>query len=77
MQISINKSAMMSECRTYLVYHIDKGLCVVPEAMDRVTSILTRDDRLDQGGEFIQGERASDQTSTDWSEVEKQERIWE
>ena len=47
----------------YLVYHIDEGLYVVPnKATDRVTLILTREDRLNQGGEFVRSESASDQT---------------
>lgn len=54
---------MMSSCGTCLVYYIDEGLCIVPkEAVDRVTPILTREDRLDQGREFRQNKRASDQT---------------
>jgi hypothetical protein len=45
---------VMSECRTHLVYHIDKGLRVIPEeATDRITRILTRENGLDQGGELI------------------------
>ena len=55
----------MNGCGTRLVYHIDEGLCVVPEeAMDHVILILAGDDRLGKGGEFIQSERASDQTLT-------------
>ena len=59
------------------VYDIDKGLCIIPnEAMDRVTLILTGEDRFDQGGEFMQSERASDQTSTGCSVgVEEEERV--
>ena len=62
------------------IYHIDKGLCVVPkEVVDRVTLVFTREDRLDQGGKFMRSERASDQTSTGWSvEVKgEEERIGE
>ena len=52
----------------YLVYNIDKGLCVVArEATDCVTLILTGEDRLDQGGELMWSERAPDQTFTGWS----------
>ena len=48
------------------VYHIDKGLCVIPnEAMDHITLILAGEDRLNQGWKVIQSELASDQTSTD------------
>jgi hypothetical protein len=44
----------MNRCGTRLVYHIDEGLCVVPEeATDRVILILARDDRLNEGGKFI------------------------
>ena len=54
----------MSECRTCLVYHIGKGLSVIPtEAMDNVTLILTREDSLDKEGEVAGIERASDQKS--------------
>jgi len=61
-------SISVSQYGTCLVYHVDKGLCVVPkEGTDRVTLVLTREDRLDQGGEFVQGKCASDQTSTGWS----------
>ena len=51
----------MSEYRVHLVYHVDKGLRVVPtEAADRLTLALTREDRLNQGGEFVRRERAPD-----------------
>jgi len=60
---------------TYLIYHIDKGLRVVPEeATDRVTPILVQEYCLDQGGEFVQSECASDQTFATWvlkSEIKK------
>ena len=53
MSATINGFAM-SECRTCLVYHIDKRLCVVPnEAADRITCTPTRENRLDQGGELM------------------------
>jgi len=59
---------MMDGCETCLVYRVDESLCVVPkEATDCVTFIFTREDRLDQGGEFMRIEHASDQTSTGWS----------
>jgi len=49
---------------TCLINHIDNGLHVVTkEATDGVTLILTREDNFDQGGEFIQSECASEQTS--------------
>ena len=65
----------MSKRRTCLVYHIDKYLCVFPnEAMDCVTHIVAQENGLDQGGELMQSERASDQTSTGWRVgVEKEE----
>jgi len=48
----------MNACKTCLVNHVNKGLCVVPkEATDRVT---TREDHPDQGGEFMQSEIAPD-----------------
>jgi len=77
--ILINRSAVVRKYRTCLVYHIDKGLCVVPEeATDHVTPILAQEYCLDQGGEFVQSERASDQTFTAWSsEVRKHESIGE
>ena len=60
---------------THLVHHIDKGLHVVPkEAANCVTLILTRENHLNQGGEFMRSERASDQTPAGWNigvEVEK------
>jgi len=56
---------VVSECKTYLVHHIDKDLCIIPaEATDYVTLILARENHLNQGWEFIQGEQASDQTFT-------------
>ena len=52
---------MVRKCGTCLVYHIDKGLCVVPEEVtDRVTPIPAQEYCLDQGGEFVQSECASD-----------------
>ena len=62
-----NSRFVMSERRTRLVYHIGKCLCVVTnEATDRVTRIVTREEGLDQGGEFVRNERTLDQTSTGW-----------
>jgi len=53
------------KCRTCLVYHINEGLRVISrEATDIFTIIFTREDRLDQGGEFMRGKLAFDQTST-------------
>ena len=59
--------------KTCLIYHVNEGLCVVPEeATDRVALILTREDHFDQGGDFMQSECGSDQTSAGWNvEVEK------
>jgi len=55
---------IVSGCATYLIHHIDEGLLVVPEeAADRITFILTREDHLHQGGEFMWGKCASGQTS--------------
>ena len=69
----MNRLVMMSACRTCLVYHIDEGLDVVPkEAAGRIARILTREDLLNQGREFLWRKRASDQTFTGWSvEIEK------
>jgi len=55
----------MSGWKIYLVYHIYEGLRVVlREAMDRITCVLTSDDNLNQGEEFLWSELAPDQTST-------------
>ena len=61
--------------KRYLVYHIDEDLCVVSrEAMDYFTLILTRKDRIDQGGEFMWGKLVFDQAVTGCDvEVEKGE----
>jgi len=69
----MNRLVMMSACRTCLIYHVNEGLDVVPkEAADRIARILTREDLLNQGREFMWRKRASDQTFTGWSvEVEK------
>jgi hypothetical protein len=57
----------MSELRTRLVYHIGKCLCVVPnETTDRVARIVTREEDLNQGREFVRSERTFDQTPTGW-----------
>ena len=66
---------MTSKCGTCLVYHIDEGLRIVPrEATDGITLIFTRKNRINQGGEFIRGELASDQTATGCGvEVRKEE----
>lgn len=64
----------MRECRTCPVYHVDQDLCVVPskEGPDCVILVLTGEDRLYQGGEFVRNKLASNQTSAYWSvEVEK------
>ena len=45
---------VMSECRTYLVYYINKDLRIVSKkATDRITLIFAREDRFYQGGEFM------------------------
>jgi len=45
---------MMSECRTHLAYDINEDLCVLSrEGTGRGTLILTREDRLNQGGKFV------------------------
>ena len=62
MEMLANRFGIMS---TYLIYHIDKGLRVVPkEATNRVAIIFTREDRLNQGRELMRVECASDQTCT-------------
>ena len=53
----------MSKSRTCLIYDVDKRLCVISkEATDCVVRTVTRENGLNQGGEFLQGKRASDQT---------------
>ena len=63
----------MNKCRTRLIYHINKGLGVVPtEAADNIIPILTREDSLDQEGEFIRVEHVSNQKLQGYRvEVEK------
>lgn len=56
------------EDRTYLVYYINEGLCVIPKEMtDQIAHFLARRDCLNQGGEIIWSGLASDQPSTGWS----------
>ena len=73
MSISLNGLVMMRKYRTCLIHHIDEGLRVVlKEVADCIARILTREDLLNQGGEFMWRKRASDQAFTGWSvEVEK------
>jgi len=73
MSISVIRFATIGIGVTYLVHNVDKGLCVIPkERMDRVTFILSREDGLNQRGEFTQSEAAPNQTFTGWrAEVEK------
>jgi hypothetical protein len=64
--IPINRSTIRG-CRMYLVYYIDKRLCVFSnEGTDYVTCIVARENGLNQGGELMQRECASDQASTGW-----------
>ena len=57
----------MRGCETYLVYHINKGLRIVPnEGTDCVTCIVAREDGLDQGGDLMQSECTCCQTFTGW-----------
>jgi hypothetical protein len=66
--VSFNWQVHSGERRTCLVYNINKGLCIVPdEATDRVTRVVVRKNRLEQGGKLTGGKRASDQTSTGWA----------
>ena len=61
---------------TCLVYHIDKSLGVVPtEAVDHVTLILTREDRLDQRRKQTWGKHSLDRTLTIWRGVWNEEWI--
>ena len=68
-------SIAVNEYGTYLIYDINKCLCIVPkEITNRVTCILIRENRLDQGREFMRNKRASDQAYIGWSvKVEKGE----
>jgi len=51
----------MSDRGTYLVYHIDKGLGIVPtEAADRVAFIITREDRFNQRRKYTWGKHSAD-----------------
>ena len=53
---------------TYLVYHVNKGLCLVPgEAANRVNSIIVREGHLEEGEELIWEKLAPDQASKGWS----------
>jgi len=56
---------MMNECRTYLVYHIDKGLGVIPivKEVDDIPLVPTREDSIYQEREVRGAERAFDQKS--------------
>ena len=74
MSVSINRFTA-TRCGTYLVYHIDEDLRVVPrEAPDSVTLIFAQKYRLDQGGKFARGKFAPDQTTAGCSvETERQE----
>ena len=57
--------AITGKRRTCLVYHINEGLCIVSrKTTDHFILIMTREDRVDQGREFMQDELASDQTPT-------------
>lgn len=55
---------MMSVARTLSITLINVRALPPEEAVDRVSLILTGEDRLYQGGEFVRSEYASDQTST-------------
>ena len=64
----MDRLVIMSEFKTYLVYHVDEHLRVVfNEAADCIARILTREDLLNQGGELIRSKRASNQPFTSWS----------
>ena len=53
---------------TCLIQYIDKDLCVIPgKATNPVIHILGLENGLDQGGEFIRGELASEQSSKGWT----------
>ena len=61
---SISISINANRCKAYLVCHVDKDLCVrVPKEVDHVPLILTRSDRLQEGGKFMWCKKTSDQTS--------------
>ena len=49
---------------TYLIYYIDKGLSVATlEAINHFDRLPVREDRLDEGGEFILWNGTADQPS--------------
>ena len=53
---------------TYLIQYIDNGLCIITgKASNPVIHILSREDGLNQGGEFIRDELASEQSSKGWT----------
>ena len=53
---------------TYLIQYIDNGLCIIAgKASNPVIHILGREDGLNQGGEFIRDELASEQSSKGWT----------
>ena len=55
---------LMSKDMTCLIQHIDKGLRVIAgKATNPVIHIFGCEDGLDQGGEFIRDELASEQSS--------------
>ena len=53
----------MIECPTCLIYDVNEDLSIIltAKATDDVTLILTREDDVDQEGELVLIERASDQ----------------
>ena len=62
--VSVSMCNSISEPRTRIVYHIDKVLCVVLKQVIDDIALLTREDRLDQRGEFVRRESTFDQTFT-------------
>jgi hypothetical protein len=51
----------MKGCGAHLVYHVDKGLSVVPtEVTDHLDLILVREDCPNERDDFVRGEGAPD-----------------
>jgi hypothetical protein len=63
-----DRFTVMSKGTTCLIQYIDKGLRVTAgEETNPVIHILGREDGLDQGGEFVRDELASEQSSKGWT----------
>ena len=51
--MSTNRFATTIDCRTCLVHHVDKYLCIIyRKAMDCLVPVLAREDNFNQHREF-------------------------